>query len=145
MAQTALEKYTTTYVQSIWKGYLARKLLKRLLRKRFLCTYLTFRFRWKRRSRASRVIQVVYRKYAIIQKFKQLVHQNMKCNVIQKAYRRRLFQTRAVIRFKAHKVWKHIEIFGMCKARLVLCPYLKEKRIICNFFLRFHRRMRARR
>lgn len=145
MAVTALEKYTITYLQAIWRGYQARRHLHLLKARHFIYTYLSFRSRWKRHSKASRLILRVYRRYSITKHLKRLAIPSQHARIIQRAYKRHFLQNRGIIRFRAHQMWEHMKVFGLCRAKNVLCPHEKEKRVIYNFFVHFHRRLRARR
>lgn len=145
MAVTAMEKYTVTYIQAIWRGYLARQRFHLLQAKHFLRTYLSFRYRWKRQSKASRIIIGIYRRFSILSHLKSVAIPSQKARIIQKAYKRRFLQKRGIIRFRTHQVWEHMKLFGICRAKNILSPLEREKRVIYNLFLRFHRRLRARR
>jgi hypothetical protein len=145
MAITALEKYTITFLQSVWRGYLARKYAKEFRSRRFLAGFLVFRRNWQKRSRAGRVIVTNCRKYRLLRILTQFVKPSRAARVIQVAYMRRYLRGRGAIRYKAHQVWDHVKLFGMCRARQALSPYHKQRMVVFNLFLRFHQRIRARR
>mmetsp|Transcript_11071 Transcript_11071/g.18085 ORF Transcript_11071/g.18085 Transcript_11071/m.18085 type:complete len:921 (+) Transcript_11071:175-2937(+) len=145
MAVTALEKYTITFLQSVWRGHVARQFVKKVKAKRFLCLYLTFRIHWRKVSRAASCIVIAYRKYKTLKALSSLVLPSKAARVIQEAYRRRFLRTRGVIRYRAHAVWSHVQLFAICRAKNELCPYYKQRMVVFNLFVRFHRRIRARR
>jgi hypothetical protein len=145
MAITAMEKYTITFIQSVWRGHLGRQEFKRHKATRFLWTYLSFRYRWRRDSRASYSIVVAYRKHYLLKKLKLFVFPSQTIRIIQKAYKKRFLRIKAIIRCKAQEIWNHVKLFGICKAKHVLCPYEKARLRVLNLFMRFHRKIRARR
>lgn len=63
MAFVAVQKYSALCIQTCFRGYSARKFVRRKFYGRLLCTFARFKRRFGRRVRSARIIQRCYRKY----------------------------------------------------------------------------------
>lgn len=140
-----MQKYSVYLIQALYRGYHDRQLCRRLRSTRFLGWYLPRRFRFRRRAKASRMIILAYRRYVFFQRIEHyhiLFHKAIK---IQRCYRSYQLLRRAIVRRFAMITWRHVALFGVCRATHIVCPLAKHKRIIYRAFVHFYARLRRKR
>jgi hypothetical protein len=140
-----MKKFSVYLIQALYRGHHERQFCRRLRSTRFLGAYLMHRFRWRKRTHASRIIKQAYKRYKLHQRMQQYVLLSRKAIIIQRGYRAHyLFQKAVVCRF-AMTMWQHVSLFGVCRATNVICPEAKQKRIIYRCLVNFYSRLRRKR
>jgi hypothetical protein len=140
-----LQKYSVYLIQALYRGHHDRQLYHRMRSERFLGYYLPRRLRFRKRARASRMIIQTYRRFVFFRAIQQyhILFQNAK--KIQRCYRSYYILRRAILRRFTMITWKHVALFGVCRATQVVYPQAKHKRIIYRAFVNFYARLRRRR
>jgi hypothetical protein len=139
MAIVAHMKYCATYIQAIYRGFLARKYLSRLFAKRFIQDWLFFRWRSRKRYRAIVLIQTKFRIYfTFLQRRREISWRLAACK-IQEMYRSIYKRRRALIRCSAFRVSSHALLFGMTKAARKI---VGSRKILSRMITRFIRKKR---
>ena len=141
----AMKKYSVFLIQALYRGHSARQFCRRLRSIRFLAMYLPRRYRWKKRHHASCKIMMAYKRYILLKRIQNyhLLVRNAK--IIQNAYRRKYLFRKAIARRHAMLTWKHVALFGVCRATHVICPLVKQRRVIFRCMQSFYFRMRLKR
>lgn len=145
IVQQAMKKYSVYLIQALYRGYYARKLCKQIRSIRLLSVYLGRRWRWRKRTRAAHVIILAYKRYVLFQRLQRYHTLCKMATRIQRNYRSHFLFKRAVLRRFALTTWKHVQLFGICRATHVVCPMAKHKRVIFRGLTHFYRRLRRKR
>jgi heme exporter protein D len=142
MALIALQLYSATYLQSVYRGWKAKKILKQLFLKRFLRIFLTFRFKFKKIRKSQIQIARSFRQCLLKRRLYSLIQRCVATIRIQRKFRVWFLCRRAVIRRTSMSVWKHVELFGIVRAQRVLQPLLRHRYVLRNILAQHLRRKR---
>lgn len=134
MAIIAYQLYSATYIQSMYRGWKARLLLRQLFLQRFLQIFLSFQFKFKKFRKSQICIARYYRQWIQKRKFFQVIRMCSAAIRIQRIFRKWFLLKRAIIRRIAYKTWSHIHLFGIIKAKRRIQP-LERHRYVLNSFL----------
>lgn len=145
MAEIAYQLYSITFIQSIYRGWRARVMLKRLFLKRFLRIFITFRRKLKKARKSQKCIVHNFRQFMIRKKLFQTIRFCCAIIKIQRLVRKRLLKKRAIIRVQAYKLWNHYKLFGITKVIKKVCPLEKYRYILNSFIGSYIRRKRLQR
>ena len=97
MAEIAYELYSITFIQSIYRGWKARKQLKKLFLSRFISIFLFYKRKLKVIRKSKSCIVYNFRQYLIRKKLISLLHSSCAAIKIQRQFRQRIFQKLAII------------------------------------------------
>jgi hypothetical protein len=142
MALVAYQLYSATYIQSIYRGWKARRTLKKLFLKRFLQIFLIFRQRFKKIRRAQICISRSYRHWVVTKRFLLLIRICCASIRIQRAFRCFFHQRRAIIRIVSYRLWNHIELFAITRVKKVFHPLERHRYVLNAFIGEYMRRKR---
>lgn len=89
MAHAVIEKYSALTIQTCVRGYNARNILFMLKNMRFICTYISFRYKYKKKLKSVRIIYNCYRRYIFVKTIYTTLKQ-VKCVRLLKRYFRKI-------------------------------------------------------
>lgn len=145
MAFIAMTKYTSTYLQSVVRGWLGRIRWYRVHKLRLLRQWLTFRIYFRKRQKAWRKIRKCIFHY--IGK-KRLIAIRMYLTAVRRVqlqYRMRYRQKMAVVRVKSLLFWNDAKHLAIARAKLKLSKFERAKAAMRTVMHGFIRRQRQRR
>mmetsp|Transcript_2988 Transcript_2988/g.4532 ORF Transcript_2988/g.4532 Transcript_2988/m.4532 type:complete len:724 (-) Transcript_2988:165-2336(-) len=145
MAFTAQQKFAVLYLQSIFRGCLARRLLLRLFYGRFLREFLSFRYRYRMMLCAATVLIRATRAFLATRRYQRFVYHSRNARTIQKAYRKRYRRMRAVVRMGCIKLCRDVICMGIAKAKQQLCVFERARRVLYKFMHGYIRKQRQKR
>lgn len=138
MAYIAMEKYSATYIQSVYRGYAARKLRQRIWATRFLCDWFSFRIHLRKRHVAIMKIQSMLAIKLILIRRRIIARKHAAAATIQRLLRPHFLRrkhTRDMIRAAfVSRIVAHSMLFGVARAK-VQCSVLERAKWKLYHFL----------
>lgn len=145
MILTAQQKFAIPYIQAIIRGYLARKLCKQMRSVRLIQDYYKFKLHFRVFVSKIKVVQKAIFYFLVSKKIMKYARHYRSAKKIQRWYHKYYLLRQAVIRVTSRKLWNHIQLFAITRAKKTLIPYEKYRYILYKVMRSYIYKQRRRR
>lgn len=145
MILTAQQKFAIPYIQAIIRGYLARKLCKQMRSVRLIQDYYKFKLHFRVYVSKLKVLQKSFFFFLVSKKMIKYAIKYRSATRLQKWYHKYYLLRKAIIKVTSIKLWNHIELFSITRAKKTLIPIEKYRYILYKFMRSYIYKQRRRR